>query len=248
MAFGGLLVVWNPVPLVGVLERPQFLSSPGCAVALVGCTAFAVMGTSFLTGPRLRGSAREPYGVIFLFLAARRPLRAVRVRRLFLLFAPGPRDRPLGSCRVGPATIFDIPAARSPWLVALRTPHGAISCLWEVLGRPGGALASPPAGNFCWGGGRRAALPGAHVPSFLCSGGVRSPGEVGVLGHPGFGCRPGAGLALSPGSQGVSRRALHSLRGPGPAPQTQYVQCIMAAITDDHVVLLELTLQKNTEK
>ena len=55
--------------------------------------------------------------------------------------------------RVGPGTIFGFPqAARSPWLVALRTPHGAISCLWEVLSRPDGALASPPAGNFCCGG------------------------------------------------------------------------------------------------
>ena len=49
-------------------------------------------------------------------------------------------------------------AARSPWLVALRTPYGAISCFWEVLGRSGGALASPPAGNFFVWGGRRAAL------------------------------------------------------------------------------------------
>ena len=112
-------------------------------------------------------------------------------------------------------------AARSPWLVALRTPYGAISCFWEVLGRSGGALASPPAGNFLLGGDAGLHLRCAHVPSFLCSGGVRSPGEVGVLGHPGLWCRPGAGLALSPGSQGVSRRALHSLRGPGPAPQTQ---------------------------
>ena len=112
-------------------------------------------------------------------------------------------------------------AARSPWLVALRMPYGAISCLWEVLGLSRGALASPPAGNFCWGGDAGLPLRCAHVPSFLCSGGVRSPVEVGVLGHPGFWCRPGAGLTLSPGSQGVSRQALHSLRGPGPAPQTQ---------------------------
>ena len=72
---------------------------------------------------------------------------------------------------------------------------------------------------FVEGGGRtRGRLCGALVPSILCSGGVRSPGEVGVLGHSGFWCQPGTGLALSPGSQGVSRRALHSLRGPGPAP------------------------------
>ena len=34
-------------------------------------------------------------------------MRAVRVRRSLSLVAPGPRGRPLGSCRVGPRTIFD---------------------------------------------------------------------------------------------------------------------------------------------
>ena len=194
--------MWNPVPLVGVLARPQCLSSPGCAVALVGCTVFAVMGN-------------EPHGGIFGFS----PLRGVRVRQLFLFSFPGRAVAFWGHASLAVCDNFGPPqAARSPWLVVLRSPQGAISCLWEVLGGPGGFLASPPASNFLLGGGD-AGPP--MSPSFLCSGGVRTPGEVGVLGHPGFWCRPGAGLKLSPGSQGVSRRALHSLRGPGPTPQTQ---------------------------
>ena len=219
--------MWNTVPLVGVLWRPQFLSSPGSAVALVGCTAFAVMG-----------SQREPYGVIFWFLTARRPLRPVRVRRFLLFVAPGPRGRSLGSCRVGPGTIFGfrrrgglcgplVPVGLFPRSIPSRAValwghavsvlgqflvfprlRGLLSWLhcvrrmgqFLVFGRFSVALVAPWPPRlraiFVGGGGRRAALPGAHFPSFLCSGGVRSPGEVGVLGHPGFWRRPGSGLEL----------------------------------------------------
>ena len=194
VAFGGLLVVWNPVPLVGVLGRPQFLSSPGSAVALVGCTAFArgctafarardcavrrASHTGYFFGFWRRGGLCGPFvsaGCFFFSLLGRAVAlwgHAALFPGQFLIsggaaaFAgrscppvvfpvnPEPRGGPLGSCRVGLGTIFGLlQAARSPWLVALRTPNGAISCLWEVLGHPGGALASPPAGNFCWGGG-----------------------------------------------------------------------------------------------
>ena len=135
---------------------------------------------------------------------------------------PDLRGRPLGSCRVGLGTIFVFPKLRGllGWLHCVRRTGQFL-----VFARFSVALVAPwpprMRAIFVGGGGRRAAFTGAHVPSFLCSGGVRSPGEVGVLGHPGFWCRPRAGFALSPGSQGVSRQALHSLRGPGPASQTE---------------------------
>ena len=60
--------MWNPVPLVGVLGRPQFLSSTGSAITFVGCTAFAAMGTSFLTGPQAaRFAVRAVRGNFFVF-------------------------------------------------------------------------------------------------------------------------------------------------------------------------------------
>ena len=192
--------MWNPVPLVGVLGRPQCSSCPGCAVALVGCTAFAVMGN-------------EPHGGIFGFW----PLRSVRVPRLFFFSFPGR------------AVAFWGHASLAVWDNFWSSPGCAVSLVgctafaaWGNFLSFGGSrslwwpLGLSACGKFFVGGGGGEAWP-PMSHSFLCSGGVRSPGEVGVLGHPGFWCRPGAGLALSPGSQRTHRRALHSLRGPSPA-------------------------------
>ena len=58
----------EPGPLSWGTGRPQFLSSPGSAVAFVGCHAFAAMGTSVLTRPQAaRIAARAVRGNFFVF-------------------------------------------------------------------------------------------------------------------------------------------------------------------------------------
>ena len=90
-------------------------------------------------------------------------------------------------------------AARSPWLVALRTPFGAISCLWEVLGRSGSALASTPAGNFCWGGGDAGLPLRAPMSPHICvQAGFDPPAKLACWGTLVSGVGLGPGLHFRP--------------------------------------------------
>ena len=137
---GEFLVSGGAVALAGrsVSTGCIFCSFPSRAVALWGHAALAVLGKFLVSG----GAA----------VLAGRSVSAGYLSRSF----PG------RAVVLGLGAIFGrSQAARPHSLIALRPPHRAISCLWEVLGRLCGALASPLAGSFCWGGG------GGASPSFF---------------------------------------------------------------------------------
>ena len=205
--------------------RGNFLFSGGAA-------AFAGRSCPSVFVFRQSRVARSPFGVMprwsrdnFWFPAARRPLRAVCVRRSFFPVNPEPRGRPLGSCRVGLGTISVFPRLRgllgwlhcvrrmgqflvsgrfsvalvAPWPPRLRAIFCWLHCVrrfWEVLGRSGGALASPPAGNFLLGGDCTYGAP--MSPHFCVQAGFDPPAKLACWGTLVYGVGLGPGLHFRP--------------------------------------------------
>ena len=171
-----------------------------------GAAAFAGRSCPSVFVFRQSRVARSPFGVMprwsrdnFWFPAARRPLRAVCVRRSFFPVNPEPRGRPLGSRRVGLGTISVFPRLRGllGWLHCVRRMGQFL-----VSGRFSVALVAPwpPClrAIFCWGGTPGCTYGAPMSPHFCVQAGFDPPAKLACWGTLVYGVGLGLGLHFRP--------------------------------------------------